>query len=79
MLPNPRLAARYAKSILDLAIEKDQLDKVYKDMLFLQDICRSNRDFVNLLRSPIVKADKKAKILDAIMGGKITVADNSIQ
>jgi F-type H+-transporting ATPase subunit delta len=73
MLPNPRLATRYAKSILDLAIEKGQLDKVYKDMLFLQEICRSSRDFVNLLRSPIVKADKKGKILDAIMGGRISV------
>jgi F-type H+-transporting ATPase subunit delta len=73
MLPNPRLAARYAKSILDLAIEKGQLDKVYQDMLFLQEICRSSRDFVNLLRSPIVKADKKAKVLGVITDGRISV------
>ena len=36
-------------------------------MLFLQNICKSNRDFVNLLKSPIVQADKKEKILDAII------------
>jgi F-type H+-transporting ATPase subunit delta len=34
MTPNPRLAARYAKSILDLAIERGQLDAVSNDMLF---------------------------------------------
>ena len=32
--PNPRLAYRYAKSLIDLAIEKDQLEKVYEDMLY---------------------------------------------
>ncbi len=38
MNPNPRLAGRYAKSLLDLSIERDQLATVYKDMLFLQAI-----------------------------------------
>ena len=71
MTPNPRLAARYAKSILDLAVEKGQLENVYKDMLLLKDTCRNSKDLVNLLRSPIIKADKKGKILDAIFTGKI--------
>jgi F-type H+-transporting ATPase subunit delta len=72
-LPNPRLAARYAKSILDLAVEKDQLETVYNDMLFLQAAFKSSRELVVLLKSPIVKADKKDKILDAIGAGKISV------
>lgn len=72
MLPNPRLAARYAKSILDLAMERDQLDDVYKDMLFLQAVCRASRDFVNLLRSPVIKPDKKGKILDTILAGRVS-------
>lgn len=72
MAPNPRLAARYAKSILGLAIERGQLDTVYKDMIFLRDICRSSRDLVNLLRSPIIKSDKKRHILEAITAGRIS-------
>jgi F-type H+-transporting ATPase subunit delta len=72
MLPNPRLAARYAKSILDLSIERGQLEEVYNDMLFLEATCRSSREFVNFLRSPVVKPDKKGKIFDAILGGKIS-------
>lgn len=72
MMPNPRLAARYAKSVLDLSIEKGEMENVYNDMLFLKAICKNSRDFVNLLRSPVVKPDKKGKILDAILGGKIS-------
>lgn len=72
MAPNPRLAARYAKSILDLAIERGQLENIYNDMQLLVATCRGSRDFVNLLRSPIIKADKKGKILDAITAGKIS-------
>ena len=72
MLPNPRLAARYAKAILDLAIEKGQLETVYKDMVFIRVICRSNPDLVNLLKSPIIKSDKKRRILEAITAGRIS-------
>lgn len=71
MTPNPRLAARYAKSILDLSIEKGQLEQVYADMLLLQRTCRTSRELLNLLRSPIIKPGKKGKILDAIFTGKI--------
>ena len=71
MMPNPRLAARYAKSILDLSIEKGELEEVYKDMLLVQNTCRSSRELVNLLSSPVIKSDKKGKILDAIFTGKI--------
>ena len=72
MTPNPRLAARYAKSILDLAVEKDQLDVVYNDMLFLRDVCNASRELVGVLRSPVIKTDKKRKILDAVTAGKIS-------
>ena len=72
MAPNPRLAGRYAKSILDLAIEKGQLETVYQDMVFLRAICRSNRDLVNLQQSPIIKSDKKRNILEAITAGRIS-------
>jgi len=71
-MPNPRLAARYAKSLLDLSVEKGQLEKVYADMVWLQAVCKSNRDFVNLLRSPIIKSDTKEKIVSAVTAGTIS-------
>jgi F-type H+-transporting ATPase subunit delta len=48
------------------------LENVYADMQWLQSICKGSREFVNVLRSPIIKSDKKDKIIDAIMAGKIS-------
>jgi F-type H+-transporting ATPase subunit delta len=71
-MPNPRLATRYAKSLLGLAQERGELETTYKDMQFLQSICKSNPDFVNLLRSPVVRSDKKDAIISAITSGRIS-------
>jgi len=71
-MPNPRLATRYAKSLIGLAIEKGQLEKVFADMQWLNAVCKSNRDFVNLLRSPIIKGDTKKKIMEAVTTGHIS-------
>lgn len=71
-MPNPRLAGRYAKSLIDLAIEKDQLETVYKDMLFLQSVCKNSRDFVSLLKSPVIKADKKLAIFESLAAGQLS-------
>lgn len=80
-MPNPRLAARYAKSLIDLSLEKGQLEQVYSDMLWLQGVCKSNRDFVNMLRSPIIKNDVKGKIVHAVTAaqvGELTRAFNQL-
>jgi F-type H+-transporting ATPase subunit delta len=71
-MPNPRLASRYAKSLLGLAVERGQLEEAYADMLLMQQICKGNPDFVNLLRSPILKSDAKRKIIETITKGKIS-------
>jgi F-type H+-transporting ATPase subunit delta len=68
---NPRLAGRYAKSLLDLATEQAQVDAVYADMKLLQQIFKSNPDFTAVLRSPIIKADTKEKIVTAVTAGKV--------
>ena len=69
---NPRLAGRYAKSLLDLAIEKKQLEIVYVDMKFLLSVTNSNPDFVSILKSPVITSDKKIKIIEAITGGRVS-------
>ncbi len=68
---NPRLAGRYAKSLIDLAVERNQLEAIYNDMLFLQNVCKSSREFVTILKSPVITSDKKNSILQAIAGGKV--------
>jgi F-type H+-transporting ATPase subunit delta len=71
-MQNPRLATRYAQSLLDLAIEQNALDSTLNDIQTLESICQSSRDFANMLRSPIIKADKKNAIINAVVGNNIT-------
>ena len=66
-----RVASRYAKSLIGLAIEKGQLDAVHADMSLVESICADNRDLSLLLQSPIIKADKKHAILNQIFSGKL--------
>lgn len=71
-MQSPRLAGRYAKSLLDISKEQGQLETVFEDMLTLQSITKASRDFVTLLRSPVVTADKKNKVITAVTDGKIS-------
>jgi len=68
---NPRLAIRYARSLIDLAIERNQLEEVHDDMKFLEGVCNSNPDFIAVLKSPVIKEDKKNKIIESITGGRV--------
>ena len=71
-MQNPRLATRYAKGLLDLAIEQNSLEAVYADINLLKSLMKTNADFVALLRSPIVKADKKDSIITSVLGHKVS-------
>lgn len=64
-----RIASRYAKSLLDLAQEQGKVDKILEEVKVFKKAAEQ-RDLQLLLRSPIVKSDKKQAILKAIFGGK---------
>ncbi|MFK7932587.1 MAG: ATP synthase F1 subunit delta [Saprospiraceae bacterium] len=65
-----RIASRYAKSLLDLAVEQNKLEKIKGDVdAFLAAV--ENRDFYLLIKSPIVNPTKKLAILKEIFGGKV--------
>ena len=67
-----RATSRYAKSLGDLAHEQGSLEKVYADMILIHKTCAANHDLSVLLKSPIVKTDKKQAILKEIFAGKIS-------
>lgn len=67
-----RVSYRYAKSLMLLAIEQKMLEDAYRDMKLLSDICQQNPDFVIVLKSPIIKSDKKIAIIQAIVKGKLS-------
>lgn len=69
---NPRLAARYAKSLVDLSLEMNQLETVYDDMKYFKQLQKTNPDFTALLRSPIISSDKKEKIITAVISEQVS-------
>lgn len=67
-----RIATRYAKSLMDLAIEQGKLTQVSADMNTLKAAVH-NRDLQMMLKSPIIHGDKKNAVLDAIFKDKLDV------
>lgn len=76
-MPNARLAGRYAKSLLDLATEQGQLEAVYADMKYIHEVCHASSEFVNMLLSPIIKADQKNSIINEVLKNKVGTLTNS--
>jgi F-type H+-transporting ATPase subunit delta len=61
-------ASRYAKALLDLAIENNKLDQILADMQALIDANAETREFQLFLDNPIIQVDKKITILKEIFG-----------
>ena len=61
-----KITTRYAKSLIGLVIEKNLLEKTLNDMKLIKSVCSTNKDFSLLLKSPIVKTDKKLSIFNKI-------------
>jgi len=61
-----KAASRYAKALLELAIEQNKLDRIAADMAYLAQVNHDEKDFAILLNSPVVKADKKIAIFNEI-------------
>ena len=65
-----RISTRYAKSLLDLAIEQNSLENTYKDIKEFNNALKS-RDLILMLKSPIINAGKKASIFKVLFGDKL--------
>jgi F-type H+-transporting ATPase subunit delta len=63
-----RVASRYAKSLIDLAIEKNVLDAIFNDITAFQKTLAQSPALLNLFKSPIVPGDKKSAIVKRIFG-----------
>jgi F-type H+-transporting ATPase subunit delta len=66
-----KAGVRYAKSLFKLAVELNELEAVSKDMALLDKTIQENPELENLLKSPIIKSDKKSKIMHEIFDGKL--------
>lgn len=65
------VAYRYARSLMELANEQGVLNGASEDMALIANTCAASRELQVLLSSPVVKADKKEKVLEKVFAGKI--------
>lgn len=70
-MADTRVASRYVKSLIGLAVEKGVLESVHDDMQMFDRICKTNLDLVRMLRSPIIRHEKKRDILEKIFKGRV--------
>jgi F-type H+-transporting ATPase subunit delta len=67
-----KLSHRYAKSLIDLALEKQMLDKIHTDVVLIDATISASRDLVSMLRSPVIPSDKKLAVIEALFKAKVT-------
>jgi len=58
-----KVARRYAKSLLDLGVERNVVDQVYNDMLYVHSAIRGSRELAQFFKSPVINTDKKENVL----------------
>lgn len=65
-----RIATRYAKSLIDLAKEKGQVNEVFADIKALDNTFEESKELKSLFKSPVIPTDKKLAIVKQLFEGK---------
>jgi F-type H+-transporting ATPase subunit delta len=66
-----KVASRYAKSLLDLALEQKALEEIKGDMQLFVDTLKANSHLQAVVKNPIIPLGKKNAILKTIFSEKI--------
>jgi F-type H+-transporting ATPase subunit delta len=65
-MASSKVAARYAVSLFEVALEAGVLDKVNADMINVLDASKSNKDFIKALQSPVIPTSNKSALLKTV-------------
>jgi F-type H+-transporting ATPase subunit delta len=65
-----KISVRYTKALFQLALEKNILDKINQDMIFISEICKIP-EMKEFLHSPIIVPSKKTAIFHNVLGDKV--------
>ena len=73
-----RAAVRYAKAILDLAVENKATEQVEKDFRSIVSTIADSTDLQEMLGSPVLKGEIKKKALAEIFKGSNSITEGLI-
>jgi F-type H+-transporting ATPase subunit delta len=65
-----KISVRYSKALFQSALEKNILDKVNQDMIFISEICKVP-EIKEFLKSPVIIPSKKKAILQNMLGENV--------
>lgn len=67
-----KAASRYAKSLLEVSQEQNQVEQTLADIELIDNTIKGSRDLFLFLRSPIVQRHKKQKVMLELFGDKVS-------
>ena len=67
-MKSTKVAARYAKALLELAVEQNKVERIADDMRQLAHVNTDVTDFAILLNSPVINSNKKINIFKELFG-----------
>jgi F-type H+-transporting ATPase subunit delta len=70
-MQDTKAGIRYAKSLFKLAQERNEVELVSADMALIDKTIHENPELRSMLKSPIIKSDKKASIIRSIFSANI--------
>jgi len=73
-----RVASRYAKSLFELAREKGVVEEVNRDMQLFERVGNENKNFLLMLKNPIIDHSKKLSILRQLFEARVNPITMSI-
>ncbi len=77
-MSNSRAAIRYAKAILDLAVDNKATDAVEKDMRSIVATISESAELKGMLASPVVKSELKKSALNEVFKGSHNITEGLI-
>ncbi len=66
-----KVARRYAKALLDLGKEQNNVDVLYEDLKLIAQYIRGNRQLAGMFQSPVIHNYKKEAVIDQLFKGKV--------
>jgi len=65
-----KISVRYSRAFFQLAVEKNLLDSVNQDMIYISELCK-NPEMHEFLSSPIIFPSKKKEIFHKLLGDRV--------
>lgn len=65
-MPTTKAARRYANALLELAIEREQVEPILGDIKFMDNTLGASKELVVFLKSPVIKFDDKLEALSKL-------------